>query len=198
MPSTQGFIVSSNFYLQTNTQTFTSPLNRTVQTVQLGGSRWIADVTLRAMKKHEAAVWIAFFLKLKGMSETFYLSDPDYKTPLGVGGGTPLVNGAGQTGTSLNIDGCPANTLRWLRAGDYFSLGDELKRLTDDVNINGSGQATLNFESRIRISPADNFAVVINQPKSKMRLVDDSQLSFVSDRNGLYSEKTFTCFEAIP
>jgi hypothetical protein len=198
MPSTTGFIKSSSFYLETNTQIFTSPINKSVQTVQLAGARWRADVTLRAMKKHEVAPWMAFFLKLRGMSETFYMSDPDWQQNLGVGGGTPLVNGSGQTGTTLAIDGCPANTLRWLRAGDSFTFGDEYKRLTQDANTNGSGQVTLNFEPFIRNSPADNAAITIVRPRAKMRLIDDNQLAWVADHNGIYQEKTFSCFESLP
>jgi hypothetical protein len=198
LPSTIGFIKASNFYLETNTQMFTSPINKSVQTVQLSGARWRADITLRMMKKADAATWIAFFLKMRGMSETFYGFDPDWKVNRGAMGGTPLVNGAGQTGTSLIIDGCTPNVTGWLKAGDYYSVGGELKRLTGDVDTNGSGQATLVGEPYLRTSPADNAAVTITNPKAKMRLVDDSQLSWQSNQHGIYGEKTFSAFESIP
>lgn len=198
MPSTYGFITQSNFYLETNTQKFESPINKSVQTIQLGGARWRADYTLRPMNKADAAKWIAFFLKLRGMSETFYGFDPDWITNRGAMGGTPLVNGAGQTGNTLNIDGCTANVTNWLRAGDYFAAGGELKRLTADVNTNGSGQATLSFEPYFRNAPSDNSAVTIASPKVKMRLVDDMQMSWNSNYNGIYEPKTFSAFEAIP
>ena len=198
LPSTIGFIKASNFYLETNTQMFTSPINKSVQTVQLSGARWRADITLRMMKKADAATWIAFFLKMRGMSETFYGFDPDWKVNRGAMGGTPLVNGAGQTGTSLVIDGCTPNVTGWLKAGDYYSVGGELKRLTGDVDTNGSGQATLVGEPYLRTSPADNAAVTITNPKAKMRLVDDSQLSWQSNQHGIYGEKTFSAFESIP
>jgi len=198
MPSTIGFIKTSNFYLETNSQTFTSPLNMSTQTIQLDGARWRADYTLRPMNKAQAAIWIAFFLKLRGMSEAFYGFDPDWKENRGIGGGTPLVNGAGQTGTSLTIDGAPANINDWLMAGDYFSVDGRLKRLTAPVNTNGSGEATLVFEPFIMTAPADNAAIIINNPKAKMRLVDDTQLSWPSNHNGIYGEKTFSAFESIP
>jgi hypothetical protein len=44
------------------------------------------------------------------------------RTLLGAGGGTPLVNGASQVGTSLVTDGWPNNTLV-LKAGDLIKLG---------------------------------------------------------------------------
>ena len=201
LPSTTGFIKASNFYLETNTQMFTSPINKSVQTVQLSGARWRMDITLRMMKKADAATWIAFFLKMRGMSETFYGFDPDWKVNRGSASyapGTPLVKGAGQTGTSLIIDGCPANVTGYLKAGDYYTAGGELKRLTADVDTNGSGEATLVGEPYFRTSPADNSAVTVANPKAKMRLVDDSQLSWQSNQHGIYGEKTFSAFESIP
>lgn len=198
MPSTFGIVRASNFYLETNTQIFTSPINKSVQTVELSGARWRMDMTLRVMNRAEAARWIAFFSKLRGMSGTFYASDPDWKTKLGVGGGTPLVKGAGQTGTTLLIDGCTPSITGWLKAGDYFACNGQLHRLTEDANTNGSGEVTLTFESYMRNSPADNAAITIDSPKAKMRLMDDGQLSWQSNHNGLYSEKTISAFESIP
>ena len=198
MPSTLGFIRASNFYLETNTQIYTSPLNKTVQTVELAGARWRMDITLRQMTRSDATRWIGFLSKLRGMSGTFYASDPDWQTNIGVGTGTPLVNGAAQTGTSLIIDGCTASVTGWLKAGDYFSIGGELKRLTADCDTNGSGETTLVFEPYLRTSPADNAVVTVTSPKAKMRLTDDNQLSWQSNHNGLYSEKTISAFESIP
>lgn len=197
MPSTRGFIRSANFYLQTNTQTFQSPINKTVQTAQLAGALWRFDCTLRKMTKKDAAKWIAFFLKLRGSSGTFNAYDPDWQAPLGKGGGTPLVNGSGQTGTSLVVDGCTANVTGWLLAGDYFSTSSQLCRLTQDANTNGSGQTTLVFESYLRTAPADNSAITITRPAVTMKLVDDNQLSWPTDYNGIYQEKTFSAYEAI-
>jgi hypothetical protein len=198
MPSTLGFIRASNFYLETNTQIFTSPLNKSVQTVELAGARWRMDITMRQMNRSDAARWIAFLSKLRGISGTFYASDPDWKTNIGVGTGTPLVKGAGQTGTSLLIDGCTASTVGWLKAGDYFSVGGELKRLTADADTNGSGETTLTFEPYLRASPADNAAITVTAPKVKMRLIDDNQLLWPSNHNSLYGEKTISAFESIP
>lgn len=196
MPSTLGFVRSSNFYLQTNTQVFESPITRDTQTKQLPGARWVMEVTLRRMKRAEAAKWIAFIMKLRGRSETFYGFDPDWKTNLGPCGGTPLVKGAGQTGTSLNIDGCTLSTLGWMKAGDYFSVGSELKRLTVDADANGSGETTLTFEPYLRSAPADNAAITVLNPKAVMKLTDDSMASWVSNENSIYEEKTLTAYES--
>jgi hypothetical protein len=83
----------------------------------------------------------------------------------------------------------------WLRAGDYFSVNGELKRLTEDASTNGSGEATLTFEPFLRNSPVDNAVVTVTNPTCNMVLADDSQLSWQSDANRIYQERTFSAFE---
>lgn len=92
------------------------------------------------------------------------------QTRLGAGGGTPLVNGASQSGSSLIIDGASAGITNYLRAGDIISLvvGPVLYDIMADVNTNGSGQATLTIHPPIFSghSPADNAVVTIAAPFS--------------------------------
>jgi hypothetical protein len=194
MPASPGF-TRSRFGLETNTQTFESPLTKNVQRVMLGGARWTLSVTLPRMNRIQAAAWQAFLLQLEGRANTFYGFDPDAKQPRGAATGTPLVNGAGQTGSTLNIDGCTPNVIGWLRAGDYFETGGELKMLTHDANTNGSGQTTLYFKSPLRDSPADNATVTVQNPACEMILSDDMQAMWEANQNGIYEPITFTAVE---
>lgn len=194
MPSTTAFVASS-FYLETNTQTFESPLNRNAQRVELGGQRWRANWTLPPMTKANAAPWIAFFMKLKGQVNTFTASDPDWQTNLGAWSGTPLVNGAGQTGNSLIIDGCTNSITGWGKAGDYFNVASSLHRLTADCNTNGSGQTTLVFEPPAYVAPADNAAITVNPATIEMRLIDDSSGEWESSFGYIYTSKSFSAIE---
>lgn len=141
-----------------------------------------------------AAAWKAFFDLLEGSANTFNAFDPDCKTPLaGLVGGTPLVNGGSQTGSSLVTDGWPANKTV-LKAGDYFSFG-ELKRATADVLSDGSGNATIPFKPWVRTSPADNTPIVVNRPTCTMILADDMQAIWECNAQGVYQPKTFSAFE---
>lgn len=197
MPSSPGFI-RSRFGLETNTQTFTSPLTRNTQRVVLAGSRWTASYSLPPMKREQAAAWQAFFLQLEGRANTFYAFDPDATQPRGVARtntGTPLVNGGSQTGSALNIDGCPANVNGWLLAGDYFSVGSFMAMITQTVNTNGSGQATLNFKAPLRSSPADNAAVTVINPTCEMILSDDQQSIWEANQNSVYEGMSFSAVE---
>lgn len=93
----------------------------------------------------------------------FTIQHLNYQTQRGVGGGTPLVNGASQTGNSINVDGC-SNSVTFLRAGDFARLGAVgfCQRLTADAVTNGSGQVALQLEPGIVAgqSPGDNAAVL--------------------------------------
>lgn len=88
-----------------------------------------------------------------------------------------LVNGASQTGNTLNIDALPTSTDGLLLLGDMFevitSKGSELKMVTQPLNSNSSGQGVLFFEPAMRGSPADNAAVIINQPLGRFIFTGD-------------------------
>lgn len=192
MPGT-GF-VTSRFGLETNTQSFTSPFTKAVQRVSLGGSRWTLTLTLPTLKRDRVAHWKSFFDQLEGAAGTFYGFDPDNVIPRGTAGGTPLVNGASQAGSSLNIDGCTASAL-FLRSGDYFSVNGEFKRLIADATANGSGQVAINFKPALRNSPLDNTPIIIDKPTVVMTLVDDQQAIWECDVVGNYQPKTFSAIE---
>lgn len=160
--------------LQSNTLSFTSPLNGTVQTLELPGARWKASFILENLPASDSALMEAFLIQLRGQAGRFYLWNFARETPRGSAGGTPLVNGAGQSGTSLIIDGCAASQTNWMLAGDYFGVNGELKMLTAPVNTNGSGQATLVFEPPLRSSPADNAAITLTKPICKMMLASNT------------------------
>ena len=91
---------------------------------------------------------------------------PYWHSRFGLGGGTPLVNGAGQTGSNLIVDGASNSITNWLRGGDIIKVvgAPVVIDVTADVNTNGSGQATIPIHPPIFVgaAPADNAAVEIN------------------------------------
>ena len=193
MPTNQGF-TDVQFYLETNTQIFQSPISNAIQRLTLDGARWVASYSLPAMTRDRAAPWIAFFRLLRGRVNTFYAYDPDCKNPRGAAGGTPLVAGGSQTGYTLNIDGCTASAL-FLKAADYFSVGGELNQVTADATASGGGAVTLALARPFRSSPADNAAIVTATPTCEMILSSDSQSAFTCNINGIYMPKTFSAHE---
>tara|TARA_R100000655_G_scaffold40680_1_gene76456 strand:+ start:1559 stop:2179 length:621 start_codon:yes stop_codon:yes gene_type:complete len=156
-----------------------SPFTYQQQTVAHAGQRWECDITLPAMNRADAEQWVAFLVSLRGRFGTFTLGDPVGATPRGSAGGTPLVNGASQTGGTLNIDGCTASQTGWLKAGDYIQLGSgggaTLHKVLADADSNGSGQVALDIWPFIRTAPSDNATVVVTNTIGRFRLADNEQ-----------------------
>lgn len=154
-----------------------SPFSYSQQVYAHQGQRWEADIDMPPMSESVADVWVAWLLSLNGQEGTFLMGDPAKLTHRGIGGGTPLVNGAGQTGQTLAIDGCPLSTTGWLVQGDMIQLGSgssaTLHKVLADANTNGSGEVTLDIWPRLRSSPSNNAAVVITGCVGRWRLASN-------------------------
>ncbi len=178
MPNTTT-IATFTFGLVSNTQTFTSPLDKTVQTLELTGARWEFEVDLKPMKRPLAAPWVAFLTQLDGRSGRFFGFDPSATSPAGSGGGdSPLVKGASQTGKSLITDAWTLSQSGLLIPGDFFEVNNELKMVTADVDSDGAGDATIAFTPSLRSSPTDDAPLTLIDPKVTMMLRDDDAASW--------------------
>jgi len=176
-------IKNSQFKLESNVQTFTSPLSNSTQRIILPGKRWVATYELTSHTRAEFAVMKAFLIQQEGGLHTFYGFDADARQPLGVATGTPLIKGAGQTGLSILTDGWTPNTTGILKQADYIQVGNEMKMVMANVNSDGSGNATILISHAFRSSPADNAPIITNNPCCVMRLIDNQQDMWDSDAN---------------
>tara|TARA_R100000278_G_scaffold115010_1_gene93734 strand:+ start:28 stop:654 length:627 start_codon:yes stop_codon:yes gene_type:complete len=179
-----------------------SPFTFAQQVQRNQGSRWEADISLVPMERADAESWITFLMKLYGSYGTFLIGDPNASTPRGSASsapGTPLVNGASQTGDTLNIDGLPASATGYLKAGDYIQLGSaatsQLYKVLDDADSNASGEASLTIWPDLRSSPADNATVVVSNARGLFRLATSGTDWSISNA-GFYS-MSFGAVEAL-
>lgn len=160
---------------------------------------WEADIALAPMKRANAEEWIAFLLALNGMEGTFLLGQPLNTAPRGVGTGTPLVNGASQSGKTLVTDGWSNSVTGILQPGDIFQLGSgstsRLHQITQRADSNGSGQATLDIWPRLRSAPADNAALTITNPRGVFRLASNDR-EWAIEVGGIYTIR-FSAIEAL-
>jgi hypothetical protein len=154
-----------------------SPFTLKQQVIAHSGQQWEADISLPPMTRDEGEDWVSFLVKLKGQQGTFLLGDPSGATPRGSAAttaGTPVVNGAGQTGSSLTIDGLPVSVSGYLKAGDYIQLGtassSTLHKVLNDVTTSASGEASLDIYPSIRTAPADGSSVTVSNAKGVFRL----------------------------
>lgn len=179
-----------------------SPFTFQQQIVAHAGQRWAASISLPPMKRQDAEYWVAFLLSLKGQAGTFLLGDPNCQTPQGSAkttAGTPLVNGAGQIGDVLAIDGLPTSVSNYLVAGDYIQLGtgttSTLHKVLTNVTTDSSGNALLDIWPNIRTAPADNAAVAVANTKGRFRLKSNMQQWNINEISSYGI--TFDCVEAI-
>jgi hypothetical protein len=177
-----------------------SPYTGQQQVYAWSGQWWEADCELPPMNREDAAEWRAFLAALNGREGTFLMGDPTAATPRGAIGGTPLANGAAAVGDkTIDIDGCTAGVMGWLKAGDFLQIGSGLNaRLymnLQDVNSDGSGQATLDIWPAIRLGVADNDPIIVTNAKGLFRLSDNSTQD-TAQPSPLFSFQ-FTAVEAI-
>lgn len=133
-----------------------------VQRFNRMGSRHAIDVVMPLMPYEEAQDWSA----IDAEDDTVVMNIPQPGLDTGAPG-VPLVAGAGQTGTTLNLDGLtPYYVLRrrqWLSiitGGTRYAY-----RVKTEVAANGSGVVAVVLTTMLRTSPADNDVVEIGEPK---------------------------------
>jgi len=201
LPSHTG-IQSITFRMVNTVGISQSPFTYAQQAVAHAGQRWEVDVTLPPMKRADAEQWVAWLASLRGQLGTFTLGDPIGTTPRGSAAttaGTPVVNGASQTGNELAIDGLPTSATGYLKAGDYIQLGtgtgSQLYKVLDDVDTNASGEATLTIWPDLRSSPADGATVVVSDAVGLFR-ISTSTTDWNVNNSGFYS-MTFGAVEAL-
>lgn len=188
------------FRLLTNTQTFRSPLDGTRQTIEQSGAAWAASLTWNTLNENRWRLLSAWIASLRGPAGRFYLSPPHAILAKGAIAGSPVVNGAGQTGVTLAISSAGVSVTNVFRAGDYISFdtsaGREMKIITADANSNGSGQVTVSISPPIRTSPANAAAIVYSSPSAIFMLTDDAQGAF-EYRPGVLAGLTLDVVEAV-
>lgn len=170
-PKPQGMTWRLNMPAQTNISDWTGRR----QTLASGRGWWEAQITFPPIVgTTNINAWRAFIAKSRGGVNDFQVKvDP---TAQSASTATPLVNGAGQTGRTLNTDGWPLSTTV-LQAGQYVTINNQLLQLTENVTSNGTGVAVLTFEPPVRVSPADNAVIEYKNPYCLMYLVEEPTLS---------------------
>lgn len=138
-------------------------LRSTLQIGRMWEEVW-PDLRLGRADVEALLAWIEWAHSTQQIFDITHLALPGSgKAPKGAGGGTPLVNGATQTGESLATDGWSNSVTNVVRAGDVIRIAGltPLFRVVLDANSNGSGEATLKINPPIPAgsSPADNAGI---------------------------------------
>lgn len=152
------------------------------------------DPTVRA--------WLATVESYYRAGTVFEVDHRKLRALLGAGGGTGLVNGAGQTGAWLTTDGWTPNTTV-LRAGDVVRIAGlpVVRHVLADVASDGTGAATLGVDPPCYTAPADNAEILYNSVVGRVTfraiLAPGSYTPPEADADGLFAGLTLTFAEWI-
>lgn len=141
--------------------------------------RWLLQFATHILEGDELREWSLALDRLSDLTNVFHFVPPEYTGPsTGYEGPLPVVNGAGQLGTSLDCNGVTPET-DIVGPGDYVSFpvttsaGEtnyELHRISSLCTSDESGEVTLEFTRPIRLAPANNAVVQIYSPIGQFRL----------------------------
>ena len=148
-----------------------SPFTLSAQLQDWGGRAWQYELEFAVHLGREGREVSAFFAMV-GRAGTFLFRDPGLVTDAA---GSPVVSGAGQTGTALVTSGWPASATV-LRMGDGFSIGSgsqtRLHQLTQDAISGPTGVATLIFTPALRYAPPNAAPLEVRNPAVLLRLTE--------------------------
>lgn len=161
---------SVGFGDQRNDAVFVSPLSGFVQELERSGTVWTMTLTWKNLNDRDAAKVTAWYKQMGKGGTRCRIQHFGY-TRHGLGGGTPLVNGASQTGLSLVTDGWSHSITGIVATGDLIQLATgQLIMATADCNSDSSGNVTIPFEPKLRTSPADDSALTLTAPTALFML----------------------------
>ncbi|OOZ41673.1 hypothetical protein BOW53_03060 [Solemya pervernicosa gill symbiont] len=129
---------------------------------KVGAQRWAFTIRWPKLSHQEVRQVMAFINTQRGAFHTFEVVMPVLSDPQGAASGTPLVDGAGQTGNAINTRGwTPSITV--LMAGDKvrFNGHSKVYEVTADALSDGTGLAALALYPPLMASPADGEALTV-------------------------------------
>lgn len=149
-----------------NVATFTSPLSKSVQAIDLLGERWRIVMGLPpGTDPLIGGALEAFFDRLHGPVNLIAIGNLQRRAPLGTMRGSPtLAASASQLANTVSITGTGT-----LLAGDMIGIGGQLVRVMADATLPG----TVEFTPRLRAAKSAGAAVTWDYPTANFRLAAD-------------------------
>lgn len=197
--------VRQRVWLQANSASQTSPITGATQTSARFGAMWMLEFELPPMSRYQAGQWLAVMSEANGVSGSIYAGphaprpvdhydaaavpahpnsaslDLDFLAGeyalRWVSFPTPLVDGGSQTGTTIDTDGWDEGD--GLNKGDYIAFENgtfrELHIVTADSFADSNGDMTISVAPKVRRSPSDNAAIILEKPTGEFIAADNNQ-----------------------
>lgn len=141
-----------------------------------GPQRWGIRKSWQQMPRAIFMQYYAFLVGQRGQADTFTCVMEDQVTPQGTWLGTPVVNGAGQTGRTVALRGLTASQATAAKAGDLLKFAGHTKvyMVTANAASDGSGLANVVIEPALIASIADGEGLVTSSVPFTVALASDS------------------------
>lgn len=138
-------------------------LGGSAQRINRLGNRWRCDVTMPPLTPDQAREWSAALVRGLREGVRFEVLQPGHNTGAP---GNLLVNGAGQAGSALIVDGGTPGYVAKAGAWANILTGGRryLHQLAATTQLSGTGTGTLQLEPLLRVIPADNTPVELAAP----------------------------------
>ncbi|HGJ5878607.1 hypothetical protein QE197_02445 [Arsenophonus nasoniae] len=182
-----------NWQLVSNSKTFTSTFTGSVQTVRFPGSRWRCSLTFNNLTEDKSRELEALAAELDGESGRIKIYNWIRKGL--TGRREPVVSVANQTGRILQTkDWLPSSIV--MRKGDYLTVNNELKMVTNNVTSDVKGNAAIPISPMLRYAPKINDKIETRSPFGIFKLTTNDQGNF-QYRPGVFSTVTLAFEEAL-
>jgi hypothetical protein len=159
------------FGLRSKTETLKSPLNKTVQTIELPGPRWSFNFSYQGLPEADSALLQSFIARMRGRTNRLMLHNIARPIPLGTMRGSPLVNGAHLGGVDVvNVKNLSVGET--LLAGDFISINGELKMVMEDVTFVAT-TASVKIEPPMRRPCTDSAVILWDKPQARFVQTED-------------------------
>lgn len=141
-----------------------------------GVQRWSIRLQWPPMLRVHLGELFAFLLSQRGQADTFTTTLQGQTAPQGSWAGSPVVNGASQTGSTVALSGFTASQTNVVKAGDLLKFAGHTKvyMATADASSNASGQASVAIMPALVTSPANGEAVVSSNVPFTVALTSDN------------------------
>jgi hypothetical protein len=166
-----------------------SPYDRTEQVIVLPGEQWRARLVFENLDRIEARTLGAFLAAQQGRAGVFFWSPPALlpRGTVGADGQSPVVDGANQTGRSLNLRGLLANRPAVFQPDDMLMILDAIGRpwlhrvlgtggstpVFGAVAKNATGRCTVALAPPLRRAPVDGSGLGVWDAGTRWRLASN-------------------------
>lgn len=164
LPDTPG-PVETRFSLVSAANDLSPSFGGPAQRLGRKGSRWSCEVKMPPMVGEDARLWLSRLIR--GEADLVAMEIVQTGLPMQAGAGVECkVNGAGQLGSTLNVDGIRPGYQ--IVEGQWLSIAHGgqayLYMATEDVTANSSGVAAVKIAPMLRTAHPDNAVVSFDSP----------------------------------